>query len=300
MMRTPYPILHGLLTGLLVVACGKVEEATTNAGTETDGSSGTSGDEPTTGEPGTASNTGGNSCTPGASVACTCTNGSDGAQVCAVDGKSFGECTCEGGGSESESVSSTPTTEPPMTTSGPDMTTEPDLTTGAVDMTTGDGTTTSDTTTGDVACEDPGFEPNEEENDAEDLGDNSCPAEPGNLMGVLDGDTDVDWFRFRGVDGMGCGFGDPEVSHTLTASDAVRLCVFVECDQGQDDFQCPMGTQANDSPDNRPGCCSDGDIVIDLNCSGTMTETADFFIRVDQAPADACVEYSVTFDYAAG
>lgn len=300
MMRTPYPlIIHGLFTGLLVVACGKVEEAST-AGSETDGSSGTSGDEPTTGEPGTASATGGQSCTPGASVACTCTNGSDGAQVCAPDGKSFGDCTCEGGGSESDSITSMPPTTDP-TTDGPDVTTEPDLTTGGVDETTGsDETSAGDTSTGGVACDDPGPEPNEEEGDADDRGEQTCQADAGTMAGVLDGDADVDWFRFRGVDGMGCGFGDPQVSHTLTAGEPVRLCVFVECDQGQNDFDCPMGTQANDSPDNRPGCCSDGDIVFGLNCMGTMNETADFFVRVDQAPANACVEYSVEFDFGPG
>jgi hypothetical protein len=35
-------------------------------------------------------------CTPGASVACTCTNGKPGAQLCAVNGSSLGLCVCAG------------------------------------------------------------------------------------------------------------------------------------------------------------------------------------------------------------
>ena len=33
-------------------------------------------------------------CTPGATQACVCTNGTDGAQTCASDGQSFGQCEC--------------------------------------------------------------------------------------------------------------------------------------------------------------------------------------------------------------
>lgn len=301
MMRTPYPILHGLFSGLVLVACGKTDEGTaTTAGTGTEGSSGTTSDDPTTGEPGTASNSGGQNCTPGQSVACTCTNGSDGAQVCAADGKSFGDCTCEGGGSESDSVSSMPaTTDPPATTSGVSETTGPDLTTTGTEMTT-TGTEETTTTIGmttDAECIDPGPEPNEEEGDADDRPDQGCQDDDAMLAGVLDGATDVDWFHYKGIDSQGCGFNNPFVSHTLTAGDTVRLCVFAECDQGVAMFTCPMGSQANDSPDNRPGCCSDGDITFQFNCSMSQNETADFYVRLDQAPENACVEYSVTYSF---
>ncbi len=38
-------------------------------------------------------------CAPGASVACTCTNAAQGAQVCNADGSGYGACTCGGTGS---------------------------------------------------------------------------------------------------------------------------------------------------------------------------------------------------------
>lgn len=304
MMRTFYPILHGLLSGLLLVACGKTEEGTASGGTGTEGSSGTTtGDEPTTNDPGTASNSGGQGCTPGQSAACTCTSGDPGAQVCAADGKSFGECVCDGGGSvsNSDSNSTDPTTGTPLTT-GPDLTTTgPDLTTSGVDtMTSGTQmtTTTDASSTGAAVCEDPGPEPNEIEDDAVDLGDQGCQDDASVLAGVLDGDADVDWFTYRGVDSQACGFNNPFVSHTLTASDAVRLCVFAECDQGDPQFMCPQGSQNSDSPDNRPGCCGMGDLTFQWNCMGSQNETADFFVRLDQAPADSCVDYSVSYSFA--
>ena len=36
----------------------------------------------------------GNVCVPGMSVACVCTNGTQGAQVCAADGDGYGACVC--------------------------------------------------------------------------------------------------------------------------------------------------------------------------------------------------------------
>ena len=36
-------------------------------------------------------------CTPGETQGCACTNGESGSQTCASDGRSFGECECEGG-----------------------------------------------------------------------------------------------------------------------------------------------------------------------------------------------------------
>src|SRR6187549_190762 len=39
----------------------------------------------------------GNVCVPGMSVACVCTNGTQGAQVCAADGDGYGACVCSSG-----------------------------------------------------------------------------------------------------------------------------------------------------------------------------------------------------------
>ena len=300
-MRSTY-LFHGLLTGLLVLGCAKDDPAATEGGSDTE-----SGSDADTGDTSGSSNSGGNACIPGMSVACSCPDGGQGAQVCAVDGKSFGACECEGSsGSDSNATSSPtdPSTDPTNVTVDPSNGTTTDATSTTDATTTTDGSTTTTTdgsttdgTTGGVVCDDPGPEPNEVEDDADDLGDQACQAMDGNLVGVLDGDADADWSVFHGLDGMGCGFNDPLVALTLTASDAVRLCVFADCDNGMPDFNCPMGTMTTDSPDNRPGCCGDGDIVFGFNCAGSPNESADFFVRVDQAPAGACVDYSVEYSF---
>ncbi|MBK9756142.1 MAG: hypothetical protein IPO88_22135 [Nannocystis sp.] len=296
-MRTPYPILHGLLSGLLLIACGKTDDLTAGA-TESGGTTGATSDEPTTNDPSAGSVTSGQGCTPGQSSQCACTNGDPGAQVCAADGKSFEPCVCEGSGTDSNgatmatTITTDPvTTGPDLTTTGPDSTTVPD-TTGP------DSTTVPDSTSGMGTCEDPGPEPNEVENDAIDLGDQGCMDQPANLTGVLNGDVDVDWFRFRGIDSMACGFNNPFVSEVLVASDAVRVCVFAECDQGTPAFMCPQGSQNDNSPDGRPGCCGMGNMAFMWNCMGSQNETADFYVRLDQAPADSCVDYSVDYSFA--
>lgn len=306
-MRSPY-LVHGLLSGLLLVACAKDDAATDGgSGSDTDTGSGSETDPVTTTNPGSASNSGGNACVPGASVTCTCVDGSKGAQVCAPDGDSFGACECEGSSGSASEATTSPTeatTDPTNATIDPTTATTTDGTTTA--GTTTDGTTTTegsttDTTTGGIVCEDPGPEPNEDEDSADDLGDQGCDDPDGQISGVLDGDADVDWSTFHSVDTMACGFnGNPFVTLTLTASDAVRLCVFADCDNGDPDFNCPMGTMDQDSPNGLPGCCGTGNMNFQFNCAGNPNESADFFVVVDQAPADSCVDYTVDYSFAPG
>ncbi len=205
-----------------------------------------------------------------------------GAQVCKADGSGYDPCECAG-------------TSATTSTSGP--TTDPTATTGTSGTTAVDPTTTTGTTGG-MACSDPGPEPNEDEQGAVDLGEQPCMDMAQTFNGVLDGDVDVDWFVFHG-NWQQCGQvqTDPLVSNTLTASDTVRMCVFVECDQGNNQFMCPMGTMMQMSPDGLPGCCGMGTMEFVLNCQGTGNESANVFVRLDQAPADACVDYSVEYSY---
>jgi len=301
-MRLPY-LVHGLLAALLTLACGK-DDGATDAATDGESDGGTTAPLTTT-DPSGGSVSGGNACVPGMSVACVCPTGDMGAQVCAADGKSFNACECQGGSasaSASDATSSpTEATSDPTNVSGdPTTTTGSESTSDGDSTTAGDSTTDGDsTTTGVNVCDDPGPEPNEDEASAVDLGDQSCAAPDGDIVGVLDGDADVDWWNFHGLDGQNCGFANPFIDLTLSAGDALRLCVFVNCDSGSnnEDFNCPMGTMDADSPEGLPGCCGAGNITFALNCSGTQNESAEIFIRVDQAAAGACVDYSVGYDW---
>jgi hypothetical protein len=287
-----------LLAALAAAACSadplpSVTDGASETGTET--GTGTGTDTSTTAPPTTTKND--DLCVPGSSVACTCPNGNMGAQECNADGNSYGSCECEGGGSNSNSDG---TLEPTSTTTDGVTTT----TTTTEGTTTEETSTTStstgeETTTGGLTCDDPGPEPNGSEVNAIDLGDQGCGAMAQTVEGVLDGEDDIDWFSYHGVWSGLCLVG-PNTRHTLTASDGVRLCVFVDCDQGEANIDCPNGTTETDSPGGgHPGCC--GEDVTNLNfnfgCGILTPNDARLFIRVDQAPADACVEYSVAYDY---
>ena len=105
-------------------------------------------------------------------------------------------------------------------------------------------------------------------------------------------------FRSHTVDSMACGFGPPETNLVLLADGVVRMCVFFECDQGDEDFNCTDGSNNEDSPDGRPGCCTDqGMLSVALNCAGSMNESADVFVRFDEAPADSCINYALTYTW---
>lgn len=279
-----------LFSSLSMIACKSDPGTTAGA---TDGGESSGGESSTTEDP-TTGGGGGGACVPGASKACACTNGATGAQVCAADGKSFGECTCEGGGTVSDSQA-TNMTDP--TTDGTSTTT----TTGEPETTTDASTTEPVESTGStgapVECVDSGEEPNEEEMDAIDLGDIGCMDEPETFMGVLNGDADVDWFQYHGVWGFNCGNVDPSPLHTLTASDTVRMCVFADCDMSNAVFECQEGSEMAMSPDGLPGCCAQGDLTFLLNCAMNNNESAQMFVRLDQAAADACVDYSVEYSY---
>jgi hypothetical protein len=267
-----------------LVACGTVPDSqTTEASTGTDTDTSTSTSPSTTNSSPTSPTP---ACVPGQSVACACTNGLMGAQVCNPSGTGFGACECEGGGSNSDSDS--PTSDPSPTT-GPETTTDPGVETDT-------GTTTEDdtTTTGGVMCEDPGTEPNDDEASAENLGQIACNDQPKSFSGVLAGAADVDWFQYHAVSNF-CGFGGPDPSHQVTADGDVRLCVFVDCDVGNPNVGCEGGATAEDSPEGHPGCCNNGEVNFSLNCMGGP-ENAQFYLRLDQA-ADACVSYEVTYEY---
>ncbi|MBK8264509.1 MAG: hypothetical protein IPK80_24600 [Nannocystis sp.] len=284
------PSLYFLVFGLAAapVACGD-DSAGASASASSTGDSDT--DTTSGGSTSGGSTSGGGACVPGASVACACPNGTMGAQVCNPDGNSFGICECAGGSSGSTSGETTGTTGEPST--GEPSTGEPSTS----DASTSDAST-SDATTGQPLCEDPGPEPNEEETAAIDLGMQGCMAMAGALSGVLDGAQDVDWFTYRGS-WQQCvqANSDPLAAHVLMADGDLRLCAFARCLQGSTQLECPQGSMQATSPEGWTGCCGAGDLSFELNCGGTSNESADLRLRLDQAPEDACVSYSVQYSY---
>lgn len=146
-------------------------------------------------------------------------------------------------------------------------------------------------------CDGDGFEDNEDEASAHDLGEiNDSDDNGGVISGSLHHDGDVDWYRYQGDDDF---TGDVDPARTLVSSGGVRMCKFLECDVGiaETEFECPAGTDYAFSPGGRPGCCANGAVELaDLNCTGVTEDNAAVYIRIDQ-PADPCVTYSVAYHY---
>ena len=151
-------------------------------------------------------------------------------------------------------------------------------------------------------CQDPQcggdiHEPNDDEANAVYLGQIDDSDDSGGVFsGSLHHDGDVDWFYYQGDDDF---TGNVDPARQLVSSGQVRLCKFLECDNGvsETEFECPAGTAYALSPMARPGCCATGDVVLpDLNCAGVTEDNAMIYMRVDM-PEDACVTYSVAYHY---
>ncbi|MCA9712609.1 MAG: hypothetical protein KDK70_42670, partial [Myxococcales bacterium] len=110
-----------VLVGLGVLLGGCVDPGATPG--ETEGSSGTSGSGPSTAM----------ACIPGASVSCTCSDGSMGAQICNAEGTALGPCECTQTDSTASSTTSTTATATSTTTDSTSSSTtdDPDTSTGS-------------------------------------------------------------------------------------------------------------------------------------------------------------------------
>jgi len=148
-------------------------------------------------------------------------------------------------------------------------------------------------------CTEQDAEPNDARLEPVNLGTLTDDDDDGSeVMGTLAGVDDVDWFSYNGTDELFL-IVDPEAS--LDAQVAIRLCMFVTCDEGATLLSCPGGTEAIIGGEGLEACCwnrVDAAILsMDVDCDG-FDEDARVELRVDQAPDnDACVNYSLSYHY---
>ncbi|MBL9025090.1 MAG: hypothetical protein JNL21_23030 [Myxococcales bacterium] len=195
-----------------------------------------------------------------------------------------------GGPSSTKASSTSSSMSNTTTSSGPTTTTS---------STTTSTTTASTTTTGSSGCNDLGpGEPNDTEAAAHDLGTiGDCDDRGGSVSGLLDGATDPDWYKYHATDASSFCTTDPD--RTVTSSDPIRICKFVQCDDNEaNDFECPSGTSAATSPDGRPGCCGTSAFEFSLTCGSSSigADNAMVYIRID-TQENACVTYTLTYAY---
>jgi hypothetical protein len=124
-----------------------------------------------------------------------------------------------------------------------------------------------------------------------------CDGSGGTFKGVVAGQTDPDFFHYKGNDSFGCVVD--ATASTKTAG--VRLCVFVVCASGTTELKsCKKGTKET-SPGGALGCCSDGpgEVVVEHGCPLVGTsDSADVYMRVD-APGTGskCAPYEVSYHF---
>ncbi|MBC8074139.1 MAG: hypothetical protein IAG13_37815 [Deltaproteobacteria bacterium] len=147
-------------------------------------------------------------------------------------------------------------------------------------------------------CAVDGYEPNDSEAEAYDLGILGDGDDALSIVGTLDHADDEDWFTYAGEDNLGIGPGVAP-GRELGANGGLRLCKFLECPSGIENTEvtCPAGSDLAQSSAGRPGCCSDASIAMpDFNCSGGVDDSAQVYIRLDNAEAQ-CVDWSVSYEY---
>lgn len=284
-------------------------ESTTDASTTASSTT-----DPTTGD------ATGDVCSPGTPAPCECPFG-DGQHLCNPDGNSYGPCDCPD--DPTSSPSSTTAVDPDTsagtsTTGDPDTSSTGDPDTSSTDTasttsssTTSDDTSASESTNSETSesgetgekCVQTEMEPNEPVAMAISQAEIQCgQGKPGGqLMGVLDGDQDIDWWKYHGdYDSVPCGGSNPTHIYTLNADSAARLCVFADCDAGDGNatVMCSAGQTVSDPMvPGGFGCCGTGNFTFEFNCDMTDDESSQVYMRLDGAKADSCTHYTVTFDY---
>lgn len=166
--------------------------------------------------------------------------------------------------------------------------------------TTTSTTTTSDTSTSSTSeppCQDQG--PGEPANDtmagAYDLGeitdsDDDASQVTGNLRAV----DDVDWYFFHGTDEF---FSSVDPSSQVVG-EGLRACMFIQCEGGDPEFDCPSDTVAANEG-GLPGCCWNGEqeVKFGLNCTGSVDDDAKVFAKVEDPDGPGCVSYTLNYHY---
>lgn len=146
-----------------------------------------------------------------------------------------------------------------------------------------------------LVCDNDLGEPDDDEPSAHAMGE-ITDDDAKTLMadGVLTGLADVDWYTYHATD---TAFHVAEPTIKVTSSGTLRVCQFLECDEGgavMTEITCPMGTQSALSGALRPGCCGGATFSIsDFNCPGS-TDNLKVFVRLDKPLSDECIEYSLT------
>ena len=138
-------------------------------------------------------------------------------------------------------------------------------------------------------------EPNNDEANAEDLGEFD-DFDPNFVVvdGRLPDESDEDWFTYHCDD---FALGQVDMSYEMDTNIPVRVCQFIDCDVADNPtIVCPEGSEDATSPDGFPGCCSDLPMfdIQDIDCSpDDGDDSGQIYVRVDMPAQNMCVSYDL-------
>ena len=148
-------------------------------------------------------------------------------------------------------------------------------------------------------CEDYGAgEPNDSEAAAVAIGEIKDKDDPVQIVGVLNGGADDDWYYYLGRDTISVSEVKPGIEHS-SGSIPVRACLFAQClnGLGKTETECENGAAVVTSPSGLPGCCSYADFNMDLNCADTTDDEAAMYVLLYTEMEDVCEPYDVKVWY---
>lgn len=184
-----------------------------------------------------------------------------------------------------------------MNQGGQPSTNTTDTLAGPDDTTTDNGPDDTSTGNGPLMCDQESSESNDTESTARDLGTTSDCNGGDTVTGVLEGVTDIDWYKYQGTDefGINCSV-DPVRS--VTASQTVEFCKYIQCIDEEADFECPGTTDPATSPDGRAGCCGPMGFQVDFICGGSSVNDDSAWIYMSiETTSNTCVDYDIDYDF---
>jgi hypothetical protein len=123
------------------------------------------------------------------------------------------------------------------------------------------------------------------------------------VSGVINGRDDEDWYYYHGTDSL---FGFVTPTREWDQDEDLRICSYVECDNGNDDpgVSCGDGSAAHVDARGLQGCCSYGtSTAFDMTycctnwCSGADDAYVYFSVAAPTAESDACLDYEISWHY---
>jgi hypothetical protein len=143
-------------------------------------------------------------------------------------------------------------------------------------------------------CADDGVgEPDDTMVTAYDMGTISdSDGDGGAIEGVIAGSLDMDWYMYRGEDGLLA-----IVNPSIEFEGAVEVCMYADCyDADATDARCEGDATPDTDASGLNGCCHDAAFELDLNCEGTTSDDAIIYIKVMGMDA-TCEDYSFDYHY---